>query len=769
MIKKLLFVWMLCCCGTAFAETKVPVKAPFFRGEALPTPPQQDVPWPHGDDALSQAAAALFEQGLADPRGLEYREIEIAVGDPSDGGGFPLKTRGWVFPDDGQGQRFAVAWNGLVYPVVSVGKTADPHVGWASDVKAELAFVSNFKRNSEAEAVNFAYPGPLKVVMLARLGEVELANRIFERAKAEQESDPYLSLANDWAWSAFERAVCAHERGDDRLALADARLLTRIRPLIDAEVRRRGFNPDEFEANSRYYTAKFPFTPFLVQLPALLADCERRVAKLGANQVNPPAAATDRFGGDLLPAGSLPTGQSIAELIDDLENVKARQWGQPGGVSLASDLRVRALVRRGDEVVEPLLKVMETDDRLTRSVSFGRDFHRSRNLITVSQAAYAGLADLLRMRFKTYGADGTPRSGKELAAEIRAYWARMGSLPPNERFYATLKNDKVDQSQWLQAAANIVQPGDVEIHGSWTTVPNRKPGQKIGLRGEKLRDGRTPSVAQLLAQRSDEIAAGLDSPGRAQFDYGDAGQMALYLAAWDKAAAVPTLKKRLARAWGIGARPTDVLASNGNPIANFGTIIAQMTSARARGGDVAAYDEYAAWIQKMDLKEVHHSYDELLKPLVEGMARPTVAGAIEFIFNDATSPWINILSLYNGFWVDGFWQTPLPSSAGFRRQAARALANKNAVGFIVFHPPTGEKSYLASVQVKINNTGFGFNVAKDDPDAPPIDRKVEFRVCDAFAYFYSRHQKGPKFQLFWPEQKRDAGVLACRKWLAAKK
>ena len=41
-------------------------------------------------------------------------------------------------------------------------------------------------------------------------------------------------------------------------------------------------------------------------------------------------------------------------------------------------------------------------------------------------------------------------------------------------------------------------------------------------------------------------------------------------------------------------------------------------------------------------------------------------------------------------------------------------------------------------------------------------------VCDAYAYFYSQYQNGPKFQLFWPENKRDNGVLACRKWLEAK-
>jgi hypothetical protein len=54
------------------------------------------------------------------------------------------------------------------------------------------------------------------------------------------------------------------------------------------------------------------------------------------------------------------------------------------------------------------------------------------------------------------------------------------------------------------------------------------------------------------------------------------------------------------------------------------------------------------------------------------------------------------------------------------------------------------------------------------PDVPPPGQKVSFRVCDAYAYFYSQYQNGPKFHLFWPVKKRDEGVLACRKWLEAK-
>src|SRR5262245_4161046 len=339
--------------GMNLAQQNEQVRAPIFQGEGLPTPPQQNAPWPHGDDALLNAAAMLFEQGLADPRGLEYREIEIAVGNPFDGGGYPLKTHGWVLPNKGKAGQFAVAWNGLVYPVLSLGQSANLHTDWEakSEGKDRKSMISR-RSVSERNAVHFEVLEPLKVILLLRLGETELAQRLWKLVPHD-EKDPYLALAGDWLWNAFERAATAHMRGDDRLALADARMLAKIQPLIKAEAKQRGFN---FETD---YSIK--------ELSALLADCERRAA----NRNNPVLPKND-----------------IAALIGDLENVDARQGGQPGWVSLAKDPRVEVLVKRGNEAVEPLLNAMENDTRLTRSVSFGRDFHRNRHLISVSEAAY---------------------------------------------------------------------------------------------------------------------------------------------------------------------------------------------------------------------------------------------------------------------------------------------------------------------------------------------------------------------------------------------
>lgn len=50
----------------------------------LPTPPQQHAPWVAPENVptnLASAVATLFEQGFPNPRGCEYREIEVVVSD----------------------------------------------------------------------------------------------------------------------------------------------------------------------------------------------------------------------------------------------------------------------------------------------------------------------------------------------------------------------------------------------------------------------------------------------------------------------------------------------------------------------------------------------------------------------------------------------------------------------------------------------------------------------------------------------------------------
>jgi hypothetical protein len=117
--------------------------------------------------------------------------------------------------------------------------------------------------------------------------------------------------------------------------------------------------------------------------------------------------------------------------------------------------------------------------------------------------------------------------------------------------------------------------------------------------------------------------------------------------------------------------------------------------------------------------------------------------------------------------IAGMNLAQLPNTAAFLKQALRALTDKSPAGAIAFHPRKDWNSHTEA-QIELKTLSFSFRGSDDEPNLPPPGQKVFFRVCDAYAYFYSQYQNGPKFHLFWPEEKREEGVLAYRKWLEAK-
>ena len=106
--------------------------SPLFTGKSIPEPPLQKAKWTPPTTTVPkefvEAAALLFADGLADPRGCEYREIYVTFGTWGTGtgdGGVQL-THGWVLPSkEGENHRFAICWNGLAYPLVNIGAKAD--------------------------------------------------------------------------------------------------------------------------------------------------------------------------------------------------------------------------------------------------------------------------------------------------------------------------------------------------------------------------------------------------------------------------------------------------------------------------------------------------------------------------------------------------------------------------------------------------------------------------------------------------------------------
>jgi hypothetical protein len=763
--------------------------APRFEGATIPDPPQHRQPWTIPETSLPRflvrASATLFEQGLADPRGGDYREIEIAVGGVWSNVGGITKTHGWVLPETpGEKARFAVTWSGMTYPTVSVGAPADLE----ADVKvledaaralqksprsgATGAF-GGFGTNEEDFPVSLTGLHPIKVALLLRIGRVEMAERVWAAATGRPREEAgkakvdltnygisYLTMANDLAWYHFDRAVCAHMRGDDAVALADARILTSLRKAVEAKAEAMGFaRPDRF-GNPGAEPA--PYIDFLGQLPEFLADHERR-ARETKRPPTPPAGADK--------------ATRIAGLIADLDQAFARQFGQPGGVSLGESAIVQALIKEGDEAVGPLIDDLERDTRLTRAVHFHRDFHRSRTIMGAHEAAYTALSGLLKTSFfgvATTGGNLTTRGlegRKAVADDIRAYWEKNRGVELVERWYRTLADDVAAPAEWLQAAGNIVQRENVSVvPGSTaftqTVTTQLAPGARPKLRGESLRGKKDPSVAELMAIRVKEIDPGdpVGRNSRNQFTISSANQMASMLAEWDINAALPVLKARVERC----ARAVQAGEKAGARVFGLEIGIAGLTDLRTRAGDPEALGDYAAWVRT--LTPYHYDFfpSGLFAPLWRNADDPAIAAAAADLFEDPKSPWNPRARRADANVAEGhqrdLFTTPLLGLKAFRTMVVRALGDRTEVGTV----EVDEKGRVIVIQGQSRtvrnseSTEVGVNSNPDGPKNPfkPGSQAMPLRMADVASEKLEGLDGMPRFKTHWPLERRDEAIAA---------
>jgi hypothetical protein len=741
--------------------------SPHFHGAEMPTPPQQGQPWTPPKSQLPEVALdamkALFDEGLADPRGCDYREIKVAVGNCWSGDSGVVTTHGWIIPGKNP---FAICWNGLVYPVVSTGPAADlradilamltadrQQLKKQGFVESETITAPGMKKTytsypahvhasvTERQGVSYKSMLPFKAVLLLRLGEGGLANDVWSQwndtRNEDPANDPYLWLADAWVWAAFDRAVDAHMRGDDNLALVTARDLVPIQAAVEAEASRRNFPLAEHEKTYLYY---------LGQIPDLVADSQQRVAEPASTPVldmDPPPKGAER----------------IAGLIRDLELVSARQMGEPGGVSLGQDPIIQALIHEGDPAVDPLLKCLEDDPRLTRSVHFWRDNSTDRTVLSVYEAAYVALATILQTDFFGINSTGDnltkrgPEGRREIASKIRAYWDKYGKLTLPQRWCQTLGDDQAAPMQWREAVANIVQPSDVTVTagssymGGFTSYPPRQPGQKPPMRGEPLRSVTNPSVSDLLIRRLHEAEKWLN-PGAKDDENNDnlnvADQVARALADWDG-------PNQFAELRGYSGMLQGLLETRGHMMFRP---MAAMYEKRVEAGDASALDEYAKWLEAMSSKGMQdQEARELLRVAWLNPNSPVIQKTLADIFSEKGS-WSRVanVGLDSPYRLESIFTTPLVGIAGFRQELMRGLRDKTNARVITVQNGT---AYLEPWQQNAS-----WNIDKEDALIPPPGTSVSFRECDYYAFLLARLPGAPKCQLYWPLADRDKAVAA---------
>lgn len=720
---------------------------PRLASTRIPEPPEQRTPWapPRSDlpESLITAASVLFEQGVADPRGCEYRAIEIVTSGSSWLAPVQLtNTFGWLLPArPDERQRFAVCWNGLVYPVVSVGKPADVsrQMGAAIDEFAKnpagsrgaasfgigayglLGDVSMDRRSTLHNTLD-----PLKACLLLRLGHTVLAKRLWdvwqladapvgaETGGEGKQDDPYLLLAANWAWDLFDRAIHAHIVCDDNLALASATELVRIRPLIQAEAKRRGFSRDK--ATTAGYDGKLSF---LDSLDSLMADQRRRADHVHAGSERKQSSSRNAH---------------IRHLIANLENLRTT------GNGVACSPTVKSLIAQRDMAVKPLLECLESDTRLTRTTHQVHYVGEPQTVITVAEAAYVAISWILQKSFVAelpFGERPKPLNAEGLrliATDVRAYWNANRDLPLEERWLRTLADCSATQDEWLEAANNILRTDERPFN-----LDGAFPGGRTGIlmapktspfRGEPLRKKSAPSVSDLLTLR----VLRSDSPDRAF-------QFAMLLNRWDPQASRPVLRRQLRRC----------LASS-EPWSSYfrqpeARKIVDLTLALAEAGDPDVLREYTAWFRGFAGQWTVGP--PVYAPLWRFPNEPSIKAALAWMFEDPRSPWS--------------WKSGAPFNvATYEVTHLPILATPELSGFLL--GDLEDTTPLGVITVPENgvaesrwfaNVSPGCSRNHGDPAFPKVGVKLTFRVCDVRAQSLGI----VPCELYWPNALRDD---ACR-------
>jgi hypothetical protein len=698
----------------------------------IPEPPQSHKPWtPPAKDFptnLLSSVDVLFSLGFPDPRGCEYREFEAVVGSDRDGNG-KVAAHGWILPRQfGDKQSFAVSWAGTIYPSINVGGRANlkqdveallrgDEIWRKAAASQQFAIRGYLGAKSEAFSISETNMTALKVALLLRLGEEKLARdywnawlapgiTILNHSK-EDVKDPFRTLACEWTWALFDRAICAHMRGDDALALADCRHLNQVWPALETEASQRKYYRPQYLDSGREALPR-PYFYFLEPLAGLLADQERRAQEMRHDTI--PQTGSEKSPDKI---------KRIAALISSLDEVAETQWSWPG-----SDPTIMAFVEEGDDAVEPLLDCLENDRRLTRSVSFGRDLLPG-SILPVRQAAETALDEILRVHF-------------ENAAEYRAYWQKYKSVPLIERWYGTLLDDQAGRKQWLQAAKNILSRTDGKIAFLWKNAPIPNATNHYTYVADCLRSKSGPSVAELLLKRAREIAPTNYVGSVDCWTFDDAADLGLMLAEWEGQPAAPALAKIIQHC------PILYAKAHGSWSSGCGIVqqhFAALAVAMAELGNTTGLDLYAEWVRDKRLDDLNDALPGALSPFGRFPNHPSIKEASARLFRATNGDWLS-----SPHWVD-LIKTRLVLNEAFRALILPALADWTKAGTIVLKAD-------GDFEIRTEGGSEG-GLLNPDAWAPKAGEIISFRVCDNIARRLSRIDGLPILKLYWPEAKRD--------------
>jgi hypothetical protein len=695
------------------------------------------------------AVRFLSDAGWPDPRRGEYREVVLPSGENPQG---HITTHAWVLPAAKDNSRWAISWDGLVYPVLSVGAPANIDADLAG--KPQYEGRHPFAGAASMKPARVSLAGIALLVRLERYVDaitmMERWEQVFGNTGPNQKSPTLLSLMmTEWMFRHWSRAVDAHRRGDHVLSEKYLETIASLRPRVEEQAVKGGV-----QVSRANYPGPMENTlnlAFLDQVPALIADSQRRlVEKIPARP-------------EILDPSSIPEkSRRIALLLRDLEEVDARPLTSKSYNEYSADPVVKALVAQGEEAIDPLLDALEKDPRLTKTVDgdgwFGSSPAKLR-IVGVEEPIHAALTGILRSRHQIPNLDGpytrmTPASPRlprvELARAIRGYWEANRGKPLAERWFGILTDDSATPAAWAEAAENLVgrQSQTVPIYGEMTFPRPIEPGQQDSMRGEIFRNRTDPSLTELMERRLRD-AWGHGTKSTEPFAFRRAYHLANALAQWDGKNALATLRWFSETLKQFTAPP--------KPVWEFEGVdeLVRMFVARHELGDNTALRDYVDWIVSVDAK--HYSYRTdaaIFAPLWLYPQAPALAAVAEKLFSDPKSPWRSEQEGLNPAWVSRAAASPLVSVPEFRRLLIEQLKNPLVVGGAELWQG-GRTAYF---DLYLTNADYGAAESLQDP-------KQDVRLGDKIAERISKVRGAPEFSTTWPMEQRDAAITRIAEFL----
>ena len=176
------------------------------------------------------------------------------------------------------------------------------------------------------------------------------------------------------------------------------------------------------------------------------------------------------------------------------------------------------------------------------------------------------------------------------------------------------------------------------------------------------------------------------------------------------------------------------------------------------------------------------------EPLWTYADEPAIREAARRLFNDPQSPWTALLRApghrtTNMFQNADFFTTPLVRSAGYRDGVIAAMTTRTEMGTVRRSEMTStvqgfdrngrelerktvrhEDEARIEYETRDGNRG-GFIASAADLQGVEPNQNRPFRVCDYIAWQLSALEGAPRFELYWPEARRNRGVQACAAYL----